>query len=391
MDKDAGLNIKTLKNVDSNTICYHPWSGISITAQGYIKPCGKYKNNISSNLETYQQSLELTQLKKDMLENKRPDGCSRCWRDEDSGIISKRQMDWKYFYNETKPDLNHYKVMAISFGNSCNLACRICNSYSSSTWITEAKKMKNEKVKFLNFPHTRYYQDKVFMSKILESCNHVEHIHLPGGEPFIAGVKEHLEFLDRLIQKNSSNITLHYITNGTQKISNDFYDRWKHFKHLDIQFSIDGTEKVFEYGRYPAKWNEVYGNLKDFQLNHPNFQISISNAVSVLNIWNLQEYIHWCKKENLPEPYLGLVTTPYYYSIQVLPNKVKEEITKRLTYPSLKPIIEDMWSKNSTDIFQQTMQYVKVLDRHRNQNFPNTFPELFSLLEDHHKQIYYNF
>jgi sulfatase maturation enzyme AslB (radical SAM superfamily) len=376
MVKNAGLSIKTLKNVDleNSSMCLHPWVGLDINPQGNMKPCCKFSKNISNNLGEYFQSSGLKLLKNKFLNGEKPSDCARCWRDEDAGLQSKRLLDWEYIFKKQVPDMNSLSVLSLPFGNSCNLACRTCNSFSSSTWGKEAKKIKSFIPDIEIFPHTRYYQDSNFINTILNQSDNLIHIDFPGGEPFQAGLNEHFDFLSKL--KNKDKITLHYTTNGTKTIPKKFFDVWALFKHVDCQFSIDGTGDIFEYNRWPAKWSLVYDNLKYFQENHSELQLSISHTVSIFTIWHLNNFIDFCKKENLPDPYLGLLHNPSRYSIHVLPESTKKEISKRLQNPLTEPIKKDLFSNDFTSLLEETFKWIKILDDMRNQSFEKTFPEL---------------
>jgi MoaA/NifB/PqqE/SkfB family radical SAM enzyme len=99
-----------------------------------------------------------------------------------------------------------------------------------------------------------------------------------GGEPFISGVDEHLDFLDYLLP-SSAQIQLHYVTNCTVFPDQRFWDKWQHFKNVDIQLSIDGIEQHFEYNRWPAQWHQVDDNVNNYILHRDarsNIQISVS-------------------------------------------------------------------------------------------------------------------
>mgnify|MGYP003704344847 CR=1 FL=1 len=68
------------------------------------------------------------------------------------------------------------------------------------------------------------------------------------------------------------------------------------FKNLNICVSIDGTGSVFEYLRYPLKWNKLTENLKKFKAITP--MVSVSAMISNLNIFFI-EYLHniiFCKE-----------------------------------------------------------------------------------------------
>ena len=346
---------------------------------------------MAKSFNDYKNSEELETLKQEFLLGKKPQGCERCWKDESAGLPSKRVLDNQYIFNDS-PALDEYLVISMPFGNTCNLACRICSSYASSRWAQENRKLL---AYFPNIPiynHQRYYRDSQFMNSVKSITKSVRHIEFPGGEPFLAGKEQHLDFLDHLVSHNASNISLHYITNGTQMPSSEFIQRWSQFKKVDIQVSIDGTHNIFEYNRWPAKWEDVYMNVKYFNDGLrsvlPNLQISISHSVSVFTIWNLQEFVEWCRKENLPDPYLGLVSRPSHYSITILPDSAKEEIAKRLIDPSLEAIKTALWAPSNLESLDTMMRYVKILDKHRYQSFPDTFPELYQLMGEKCQTLY---
>jgi sulfatase maturation enzyme AslB (radical SAM superfamily) len=359
-------------------ICYLPWVGLDITPQGEYKPCCKYENIISTNIDDYLTSKELADLKSSFLAGERPLACNRCWRDEDSGIKSKRQIDWKNVLKETVPDLTHFKSISLPFGNTCNLACRTCKSYASSRWLSEEKKL-SKYIPVKMFPHNKYYQDTMLLDKMKKLCEHVELLEVPGGEPFITGVEEQLEFLDHLISNNAKNIVLHYMTNATTMPDQRFWDKWKHFKKVDIQLSIDGIDKVYEYTRWPGVWSTTYNNIKEYQKHWKNnIQLSISHTVSIFNVFYLNQFIDWCKYEELPDPYLGLVSKPDQYSITTLSPKTKEYLSKHLTKSN---IVQYMNTTDHSILLSKTLIHVIMIDSHRKQKFSEYLPEFYDVLK----------
>jgi MoaA/NifB/PqqE/SkfB family radical SAM enzyme len=369
-------------------ICYHPWVGLDISPQGEIKPCCKYQNYIDTSLSEYLTNKEVHQLKEEFLEGKRPAGCKRCWDDEDAGLPSKRQIDWKYIFHSQVPNLSPIKVLSLPFGNSCNLACRTCGSYASSGWIAESKKLQKYLPKTVIYKHQKFYQDKNFIDQIKSLCSDIMHVEFPGGEPFLAGVDEHLDFLDFLLEHNPQNISLHYMTNATIFPKQEFWNKWTKFKNVDIQLSIDGIDKQFEYTRWPAKWPEVNGNIQRFiEERKDNIQISISHTVSIFNVLYLPEFLKWCLKNKLGKPYLGLVSDPVIYSIKTLPPKVKELISNKLNRFIFTEIVSYMNSENLNNEFNTTIKHIKLIDQQRNEFFEKTFPELCQLLKDAECQI----
>lgn len=362
----------------NNNFCYHPWVGLDITTQGDFRPCCKYNKGLAKNLKDYVNSEELKQLQQDFLNGLAPSGCSRCWEDEAAGIQSKRQIDFKHVFNETAPNLDKFKVLSLPFGNTCNLACRTCSSFASSKWSHHENKIKNVISVPKIFKHQKFYKDHNFIDNIKSISDDLIDITFPGGEPFITGIDEHLDYLDFLIKNNTQNISLTYITNVTTFPTEEFWTRWKNFKHVNIQMSIDGTNERFEYIRWPADWNICYTNIKKYQeakTQNPNLQLSISHTVSVFNIFYLPEFFVWCLKEKLPEPYIGMVESPLHYNIQVLPEEIKYKIKSKLTMSKFNGVVNFLMSKNVAG-FDLTKDWIKTVDQQRTQEFGTVFPEL---------------
>lgn len=363
--------------------CSLPWTGLDISPQGLIKPCCKYSNFIAGNVNSYLLSQELKTLKQEFLDGKQPAGCHKCWKDEELGIESKRQLDLEYIFKNKHPNLNSFKIISMPFGNTCNFACRICDGTASSFWNSHAKKLKKEIPEIKIFEHKKFYKDNSFIDNILKLSKDVLLFEFPGGEPFLTGVKEHKNFLQALSKYDSKNLKLHYTTNTSVFPEEEFWNLWKEFKQVNIQFSIDGISKHFEYNRWPGNWSECYKNIKKYQKKsslQTNIQLTISHTVSIFTVYYLPEFLHWCLKEKLPSPYLGLLVDPNYLAITNLPKKVKEQIMSRDEFKikKLKPIINELKKQTSSN-FENTIKYIKILDLHRKQNFADTFPEMIKI------------
>lgn len=371
-------------------MCYHPWVGLDISPQGEFKPCCKYKYVLGKTLEDYRNSKELANLQQEFLNGQEPEGCSRCWRDEDANLPSKRVLDNTYIFQNQAPPLDSLKVLSFPFGNTCNLACRICSSYSSSKWVRTEQELKKTFNEIKVHAPNNFYKDSQFLSSIKDSCRDLIHLEIPGGEPFFADKEIHYNFLNHF--ENPSQVSLHYITNGTKYPDGDIIKLWDKFRQVDIQLSLDGVNQQFEYNRWPSNWADVslnltrYLNLRD---SKNNIKFSISHTVSIFTVYYLPEFLDWCEQYKLPSPYLGLLTKPSYYNITVLPHEVKTVIADRFkSHPQLNPIVEDMRANDNSNQLDITLKYVKMLDRQRNQSFAETFPELYQLLGERCQTLY---
>jgi len=372
-------------------MCYHPWVGLDISPQGEYKPCCKFGPVLGTDLHEYQTNPELEKLKQQFLASERPEGCARCWRDEDAGLPSKRTLDNQYIFENTAPALDKIKVLSVPFGNTCNLACRICSSYPSSRWGQEVEKLKPYFPDIPIYKHNKFYQEVSFGIDLHSIKDSLVHVTFPGGEPLYADQQTHIDFLYSLLPR-AKEIGLHYITNTTRFPNSQLLAYWSEFKEVDIQLSIDGILDQFEYNRWPALWGQVYPNIKKYQLlklKNKNFKLSISHSVSIFTVAYLPKFLKWCSEMYLPAPYLGLVSNPVHYSITALPKQAKQQLEQYFKDdPKLKGIIEAMWARDDSDQIPTMAKYIKILDTQRSQDFASIFPDMYNILGEEFQTLY---
>lgn len=371
-----------MKHLDN--FCHHPWEGLDINAQGEFRPCCKYTTPIATNLDNYLNSTELHELREQFLRGERPTKCERCWKDEDAGIASKRQLDSNYIFKGHSQPLTQTRYLSTTFGNSCNIACRTCHSYSSSSWIRDERELSKDR-KITIYPHNDFFKDEQYKQDLYSVVATATNILISGGEPFLAGKREHIEFLDQ-IRTNSSDVSITYITNGTTRPADELWQKLKTVKQVEFHVSIDGTDRVFEYLRYPAKWNEVLENLEAYRKmaeRLDNVTLSLGHTVSIMNVWYLPDFFIWCLKNKFPKPYIGMVTHPNHYNIQNLPRHAKEKLTDRLDRHNLNEITSFMMGERESDEeFDKFRELTARLDELRNQHISESLPELVDLIGD---------
>jgi MoaA/NifB/PqqE/SkfB family radical SAM enzyme len=380
-------------------LCYSPWTNFDIDTQGKIQPCCKFKwsqypdiephNIISSTLTDYAQDPVLDKIKHQLENNEWPAGCMVCQSDEKNGVKSKRQMDyvrWKDAYHAHKND-DGFITTTFNFGNTCNLKCITCGPSASSLWYKEHDIIYKEKIK----PNHFYYKQGFLADLILNMPNLI-HMDISGGEPMISAVPEQLEILDNLIVSGQSkNVTLHYTTNTTTFAPQLLWDKWRHFKAVDIQFSIDGVGQRYNYIRFPGKWETVQENVSQYlekENELDNIKLSVSHTVSAYNIFYLKEMLDWLTSIGLGRPYLGPVHRPAHLSPGIFPNEIKNHISKKLKEDAL--IDTYIWSHvihnvSSDKTVFDFCNFTDTHDQYRGTNFAKTFPELHNLIDEYIK------
>ena len=372
-------------------LCLIPWVNMRISPRGEILPCCKYKvdksllmNIEETTIEDYINSDFLNNIKDTMLKNEWPTGCIRCKSEEEHKIKSKRQLDyarWKTEFDNYTEDKG-FLTSDIAFGNTCNLKCIICSPSSSSRWRKEYQKLYGDDVKpveVTNFTAENLYKN---MPNII-------HYDFGGGEPLLSETEKQHDLLQRYIENGKSkDMTLHYNTNGQQFPNNKFWEQWKHFKEVDIQLSIDGIYKQYEYVRFPGKYDKlenVVSQLVVKEREHDNIVLSVSHTVSAYNIYYLDDFFNWCTQVGLPKPWCGAVDTPLHMRPDLYPKKIRDVIVTKLRKTEHIDVLR--WSKliseqDSSKYFSDFLIYKDKHDVYRNTNFAKTFPELEELINE---------
>jgi MoaA/NifB/PqqE/SkfB family radical SAM enzyme len=334
------------------------------------------------NWNDYQASPELAKLKEQFRNGEEPKECVKCWVQEEAGFESLRTMTapiakrFPINYNE----VNDPVQIELAITRVCNLACRICGPDSSSRWVKD----HNELFKIgLADEYTaspkRHLRDPEFVDWVLAHQSNLEYLQFIGGEPFADQIAEQVDLLSKL--EHPENIELSYMTNGTFLPASELEEQWKKFKLVKISVSLDGIEDVFEYGRYPAKWDDVEFNLvywSTLAYNNDNVHLTVNNTISAINVFNVPEFDAWTKKCNL-DVYYQVLEGPPHYNIKNLNPEVKAYLSCKLAdFPEVLSALnkepDQLYYHNSL------IRNLKALDKMRSQSFLDLYPPEFTKL-----------
>ena len=287
-----------------NNYCVLPFNSVSINSEGGIRQCC---NASGIDIKTYlgkDDTLNnkfITKIREAFIEDKRHPACDRCWKMEDAGTKSFRQYandDAEYGIRGRAPllrkEIKYYNIeyIDITLGNTCNLACRMCNPYSSSLVAKQLTELRQYKG-----PIDITLQSKA-KEKVLElfaNAINLKQVYMLGGEPLINDL--HDEILDLLIDNGAAkNITLHYNTNLQVNKLSKYLDKWEKFKKIDLQASIDGSGDIYEYIRWPGQWSKVYKNLVEVATStDPNkYRLGIATTIQNINAENIFDLMDSC-------------------------------------------------------------------------------------------------
>ena len=325
--------------------------------------------------------------------------CAWCWEEEAAGRKSKRLRDNEKYLGHISRGGEPFTGLAkfeLNLGNTCNLKCRTCAPYSSSQWVREQFDV-HESTRYPSFKvysdsmkryHMTYDDESPFWQDLEDNLGEIRQFDFYGGEPFLSN--KMWRILEICVEKGyAKNIELHYATNATVW-PEDKIEIFKKFKHVNLNFSIDGIGERFEYMRYPAKWSEAFSNMqksKKLQETHHDIHISWCITISLLNIYYVPEILeeHYTNFGSFGS-YLNLVHWPNYFNLNIMPDDVKLHVVNRLE--SIPKYHENMWYhhipgvinfiKNGTyneQLWNEFKEKVKLHDQYREQDFSKTFPD----------------
>ena len=367
--------------------CILPWISIETTPTGKVRPCCLYTQelpDIDLNTHTLQDaflSQPMNNLRQAFEDGKKPGGCERCWMEEDAGKKSKRQYMLEKFKHETveEPVL---KFLDLKLGNICNLKCRICGTWSSSKWGQEeidyyekegGGQLQREWMKQGQWPR----KNKTFWEHMDELLPHIKFFEFTGGEPFL--IKQHFDLLERAVKLGyAKDIDIHYNTNTTKFPAQHVL--WKHFKHVQIAFSVDNTGKRFEYERYGAKWRTANTNIKKINSLRDNgypITTQLCCTWNIQNIYYMDDILSWAVAMNFNDIHFNLMHDPWEYAIANIPTSAKAQVMLYLQkcqvkYPQFATDIDALkrivMHSNQEDA-EQLYKKIRRTDLYRNENF----------------------
>ena len=292
-----------------DTFCVLPWYSLELPSNS---PCCLLPKN-----------TDINQVKNDLLAGIKSPACARCWGLEEQNRTSRRQMENKFLdykldrdlellYQDCETNAIDPILYQITSSNLCNQACVSCNSSASSKWAEIERKMDIKP-----WPLT-----EINLSTVNINYNTARRISLLGGEPFFD--PRTFDLLEQLIKHNNTDCFITLVTNGSITLKQSQIDLLSKFTDLNICISIDGTGTVFEYMRWPAKWDLVCENIKKFQEITSN--LSVSYTISSLNIFYHQQTINWFEEQGLRYNH-NIVNDPAWLSLDAMPKEIKQLLT----------------------------------------------------------------
>lgn len=270
---------------------------VSISDDGKYQICGHMNTEQSFNsYAELKQSQWIVDLTSKFDNDVWPDECIRCQEIEKTQQPSVRKHSIKnheIYYQEN----NDYIFVSGVLDNICNSACIMCSSHVS-TYIGKLTKnviVINNVDKFYEIPSE---QILVF--------------EMAGGEPSVS--KSYKQVLTSL---SNSTKFIRINTNGGKFIP-EIIPLLDKGIDITITFSVDGTNNIFEYIRWPVKWQQFSEILEKYiELSNKYEKLHLNSwaTISALNIGELANIIEWASQINVPLSY-AILHDPFELDIK---------------------------------------------------------------------------
>ncbi|HLT22336.1 MAG TPA: twitch domain-containing radical SAM protein [Bacteriovoracaceae bacterium] len=259
-------------NLENKFICPLPWVSLSIGVNNKRRLCC---HETRDNIEMTPHELE--EVKSLMRQGAIPLACKKCAALEANEILSPRHQ-----YSQDYRNHSQMQYLDLVLNNDCNLECLMCSpaySVRLNTIYRETSPIEVMPSWSIDYNELNNYD-----------LSGVTDINIIGGEPLLS--KDAFLFLENFL-KNYSLKKLRIISNFTK-----LPDRWKSIfdrvEKLELIASIDATEKLYEFIRYPANFEVVKNNiakLRSWDLR--NLHLYQHVVLMNLNFPYMKEILHF--------------------------------------------------------------------------------------------------
>jgi organic radical activating enzyme len=427
---------KTKKKLDSvsPSLCLAKWQQVTVHLQnGHTHSCHHPQTHKVplEELEKNPSALHNTTYKKFqrklMLEGTRPDECDYCWKVEDTKgdhysdrIKKSSNSTWAmpYFDQVVNADWNANVTPAqveVSFGNVCNMKCVYCSPVFSSEWWSEIKHQgayptsdrynnlewieQSNRTPYLNREHNPYVE--AWWKWWPEIKSQLRTLRITGGEPLLN--KNTFKLLDELDTEPQPAMNLEINTNlsvNTATVSKTLdqiadLKLTKSINNAVIHTSCDCAGEQAEYIREGMQYDQWLSHCKMVLKRGISLHIMVTaNMLSIDTMIDLMTAVYRLKQEYKGVTYgVSILHSPKFLNVLNLPKTqywqdkftelfdfVKAQQTTDINEFNYIDRLCKYFAQNSLEqqeqikLTQDAKTFIKEIDRRRNKNFTNTFP-----------------
>jgi organic radical activating enzyme len=320
-----------------------------------------------SNLEILDASQDLNlYLEKWQHESRQLDsgveipGCNYCWKSERNGQIS-------YRFSKIDP-----AQIELFLSNLCNQMCSYCSPKFSSTWQQSINQIgmltnisstaKNNLQPDIQSADTTYWIDQI--SQYISSCpDHSITVKLLGGEPLMQQRN-----LEKLLSLNSHKIKKLLLGTNLNPPTDKFL-KWLlsniDANTLDFDISIDSSP---EYNHWPRALFDREKFLNNLQLvKQHRASISVSSVVSVMSIFDLENFILWLNNNQLTPGFTKL-NNPDCLDPTLVPQVFRKQIWEQIKHLNPPVILQEILQQQDNPNHIRMIEQLNYLSQYFERN-----------------------
>jgi len=337
-----------------------------------LQPCNVWATKKYS-IEEYKNNVE--KLKSVLAESYHYQGCRIC-HDEDNKNIRSRRVAQNQFAQDNNLSLKKLQSLGVRYGTLCNSKCMICSHHRSSSWVADAEKLGIEVEDRYRYKKNLLPGVDIFFDNF--NLDDLRYVEFHGGEPLMqsypADFLKKIKKLDQLIVKFNTNLTV--------LPSPELDQLLKKCKRVDFLLSVDDIGERYEMLRYPGKWDIFVKNMEI--IKNQNHRTMAYNTLSSLNIFYAVEFYKWAVKNFGPEVHSQFVVDQEHLDISYLPQHAKDIVLEKIENHKGKIFdsIREKLNIQKENRSRELIKYILDLDRIRKTNYPVTFKEWYTILNN---------
>jgi MoaA/NifB/PqqE/SkfB family radical SAM enzyme len=371
---------------------------------------------------------EMQDTRKKMLAGEEVEACRTCYYREGLGKTSNRQHslnEWRWLLGKDQLDQlfqkakeNNYVVdtppvyLDLRLGNVCNLKCRMCNPWNSTQIAKEHFEIYDANKQYQDLWHKKagsnpiylkekneWYESDLLWDEIISMIPSLRKVYMTGGEPTL--VEGNFRFMEQIIQQGYQDKIILFFSMNCTNVNKRFLELIRQFKTVKINASLDAVGAANDYIRYPSKWQQIADNFEKLA-QEPNVELRATPCLTVYNALESEKIFYYVdevrKKYNksIGMDYLmnsGLdslnsTILPFDVRQKALAKVLKlSELSDLMREPGVKDsfnglvgILSSPQDANAQELIEEFKIYTEALDKSRNQQLRDVFPEVYKVL-----------
>jgi sulfatase maturation enzyme AslB (radical SAM superfamily) len=386
-NQDANKAEKQL-NFISKSMCYAKWAQVSLhltngmTNSCYHPPLHKINvDQIKHNPLALHNTDQKKQERKLMLEGKRPEGCSYCWKIEDMGNRSDRiYRSGEYWAQNARKDIiqtmEHGDInpryVEVNFNQACNFKCMYCSPHLSTEWENEIKQqgpfiIRNSEGAISKHNDIMWLEQEGLMPlKVKQDDNpyltafwtwwpnlykNLDVFRITGGEPLMD--VNTFKVLDHIYKNPNSDLEVSITTNmcpPKPELMDKFIEKlvkleeiqiWENkekfnkgsgnywyvnmaLKNFSLFVSLDSVGKQAEYIRTGLDYELMQQNIIKYLTSTDNTTLTFINTFNAFSVLKIKEFLQYVLslRQQFSKDKLGIKYKPIYDPYNTHPDYV---------------------------------------------------------------------